>query len=452
MSEPARSSRSPLLWIGVQFLLVVLAVSRYDATSYVFRGTEAIDFFNWFWRYRLAGFLSFFDLLLVALVTLGAASLLASGRSTHRPFDMLVGGLLIAVAFAAAVRFLAREMEDTAQGFLFQLRNYLYFVATYFLFSRLSWAEHRRRHFAGLLAGLTVLTMVLSWWELGHTPPQFLLWKYGRYVNVRDLSDYLLIFFLQFWAAALLLEGLPRPWWQKAVVAAVLLHSLSGVYTGIGRGVILVYPVVFCYFAWYHGIFRRRWFAAAVASTALLGALGASYILLNAKRIRTESPLYIYLTFTSREAAVATRGRELTNFAGNLYYRGALLQGIGLGNKWYEFWPQPPDLGAFPRQEWDSRWHLGMHMPFLRLMLDFGLVGTAVVLTLFGAAFFSTMRALRSRGFDGPSKAFMLASWAVIGYQLSINNLASPKMNLFAGALLGAVAGMLHEATSVKQG
>ena len=445
-------SRFSLLFLGVQFLLVVLAVSRYDATSWVFRGTTTIDFYNFFWRYRLLGFLSFFDLLVATLIGLAAAGIAASGRWRARSFDPLIYVLLVAVVLSASLRFLQRDVEDTSQGFLYQLRNYAYFAAAYFLASRLRWAEGRRRWLAGLLAGLAGLTAVLSWWELGHTPPELIVSKYGRTMNVRDLSDYLFIFFLQFWVAALLLERVPRRWWQKALLAVVLVYSLYGVFFGVGRGLLIVYPGVFAYFAWYYRAFHRRWFVAGLTSALVLVTILGGYVLFNVARIGSESPFYVYTTFSSSDLSLSTRGFELLNFAGNLYHRHALLQGIGLGNKWYEFVAQPgEDLGAFPQPEWGSGWHLGVHVPFLRLVLDFGIVLTALLLILFGACFLSTMKALRSGRFDGVTRAFMLSSWAVIGYQLVVNNLSGPKTNLLAGLLLGALAGMLGEPASPQQ-
>ncbi len=447
-----KGGRFSLLFFGVQLLLVMLAVSRYDATSWVFRGTTAIDFYNWFWRYRLLGFLSFFDLLVAALIGLTAAGVAASGRWRPRCFDPLIYALLVAVALSTAIPFLPRDVEDTPQGFLYQLRNYAYFAAAYFLASRLRWAEGRRRWFAGLVAGLAGLTVVLSWWELGHTPPELIVSKYGRTMNARDLSDYLFTFFLQFWIAALLLERVPRRWWQRALLTVVLGYSLYGVFFGVGKGVLIVYPGVFVYFAWYYRAFHRRWFVAGLASALVLVTIVGGYVIFNAARIGSESPFYVYTTFSSSDISLSTRGFELLNFAANLYHRQALLLGIGLGNKWYEFWEQPgADLGAFPQQEWGSGWHLGMHVPFLRLVLDFGVVGTAVVLILFGAGFLSTMKALRSGRFDGVTRAFMLSSWAVMGYQVAVNNLSGPKTNLVAGLLLGALAGILDEPASPEQ-
>jgi hypothetical protein len=453
MSTPLHPGpRFSPLFLGVQVLLVVLAVSRYDATSFLFRGTDTIDFYNWFWRYRFLGFLSFFDLLVSVLIAMAAAGVAASGRWRPRCFDPLLQVLLAVVALSAAIRFLQLDVEDTYQGFLYQLRNYAYFAAAYFLASRLRWPVRRLRWFAGLAAGLAVLTVVLSWWEIGHTPPQLVVSKYGRTVNVRDLSDYLFTFFLQFWIAALLLERVPRQWWQKALLTAVLVHSLYGVFFGVGKGVLIVYPGVFFYFAWYYGFFHRRWFVAGLASALVLVTILGGYILLNVARIGSESPFYVYTTFSSSDLSLATRGWELMNFASNLYHRKALLLGIGLGNKWYEFWAPPgKDLGAFPPGEWGSDWHLGMHVPFLRLLLDFGILGTALVLIFFGACFLSTMKALRSGRFDRVTGSFMLSSWAVIGYQVSVNNLSGPKTNLFAGLLLGALAGILGEPASAEQ-
>jgi hypothetical protein len=426
-------------------LLLLLAVSRYDATSYLFRGTDTVDFFNWFWRHRFGGVLTFFDLLLAGLVALALASAIITRRWPSRPFDLLLVVLLVLCVLGTASWVFHRQEEDTLQGLLYQLRNYGYLVAACAIASRVRWDEPRRRFFGPYLGGLALLTIALSRWELGQTPRELLLWKYGRYVNVRDLNDYLLIFFLQFWVAALLLDGLPRRWWLRVAAAGLLGYSLLGVFTGIGRGVLVVYPLCFAFLAWHYRVLRRRWFAAAVGiGAAGLVGLG-SYVLLHSRAMEMESPLYIYTTFTSREAAVATRGQEATNFAANLYHRNALLTGIGVGNKWYEYVRQPPDLGAFPASEWDSPWHLGMHLPFVRILLDFGLLGGGVLIALFAAAFLASLRALRTREFDGPTRALVVAAWIVVGYQLVVNNLAGPKTNLIAGVLLGAIAGILHD-------
>jgi hypothetical protein len=437
------------LFIGAQLLLLLLAVSRYDASSLRFRGTTEIDFFNWFWRYRFFGFLTFFDLIVSALVSLTAVSILAHGRWRARPFDAILYVLGILLTVSIAVRFLQRDVEDSAQNTLFQLRSYAYFAAAYLVSSRVAWPRARRQYFIGLLAGAAVLTFVLSWWEIRNTPPIYLIVKYGRTLNMRDLSDYLFVFLLQFGAVAALLEGVPRRLWQKALLAGIALHGLFSVFTGVGRGVVIVYPVVFAYFAWYYGLLRRRWLVASLAVVLLVVTTAAAYVVLNAGRLGESSGLYIFTTFRPREPAVATRLQESMNFAANLYHRNGVLLGIGLGNKWFEFWPQPlDDLGAFPPQERDSHWHLGMHLPFLRLALDFGLLGTVALLSVLTAFFISTMNALRSGAVDGLTRAFILASWAVIGYHVSMNSLAGPKMNLLTGLLLGTIAGILDTIAS----
>jgi O-antigen ligase len=251
----------------------------------------------------------------------------------------------------------------------------------------------------------------------------------------------------------MLLERVPMRWWQRALLLAVVTYSLYDVFSGVGKGVLIVYPGVLVYFAWYFRFFRRRWFVAGVAGLlALVTGLGA-YVAVNAGRFDPGSPFYVYTTFTSRDLSVSTRTLELLNLGSNLYERKALLLGIGLGNKWFSYWPQPAeDLGAFPREEWGSDWHLGMHVPLLRLVLDFGVLGTGVLLALFGACFLSTMRALRSGRLDGVTRAFVLSSWAVIGYQVTVNNLSGPKTNLLAGVLLGVVAGLLSEPPAAEEG
>ena len=452
-SPGAPGLRLSPLFLGLQVLLLALAVSRYDATSFVFRGTSAIDFFNWFWRHRFLSFLSFFDLLIGALLGLTLLGVAASGRWRRRPFDSLIYALVLLVVVSSVIRFLHRDVEDSLQGFLFQLRNYAYFAAAYVVASRLAWTPRRTTWLAGFLTALAGLAALLSWWEISHTPPPLLVSKYGRPVNVRDISDYPLTFLFQFFALALLLERVPMRRWQKALVLAVVAYSLYGVFSGVGKGVLVVYPAVFFYFAWHYRFFTRRWFVAGLASLLVLVTGLGAYVVLNADRFDPASPFYVYTTFSSRDLSVSTRGVELLNFASNLYERKALLLGIGLGNKWFSYWPQPEeDLGAFPPPEWGSDWHLGMHVPLLRLTLDFGLLGLGAVLALFAACFLSTMRALRSGGFDGVARAFMLSSWAVIGYQITVNNLSGPKTNLLAGVLLGVVAGILSERSTSETG
>lgn len=439
------------LFLGLQLLLVMLAVSRYDATSFVFRGTTAIDFYNWFWRYRLLGFLSFFDLLVLALLVLAVLGVAASRRFHSRPFDSLVYLLVLLVAVSAVIRFLHRDAEDTPQGFLFQLRNYGYFAAAYLVASRVRWTTRRSHWLAGLMTALAGVVALLAWWETSHTPPQLLVSKYGRTVNVRDISDYPFTFLFQFFALALLLERAPMRWWQRSLLAAVVTYSLYSVFSGVGKGVLIVYPAVFVFFAWHYRFFHRRWFVAGLAGLLALAAGLGTYVVVNADSFDPASPFYVYTTFTSRDLSVSTRVVEVVNFVLNLYERKALLLGIGLGNKWFAYQPQPDeDLGAFPVQEWGSDWHLGMHVPLLRLTLDFGLLGAAALLLLLGACLLSTMKAMRSGRLDAFTRAFMLSSWAVIGYQVVVNNLSGPKTNLLAGVLLGMLAGLVSEARTTE--
>ena len=76
-----------LLYPATLVFLVVLAASRYEPTSMLFRGTTTIDAFGWFWRYRFLGALSFFDLFLGALTGLVVVEALARGRVRLSRFD-----------------------------------------------------------------------------------------------------------------------------------------------------------------------------------------------------------------------------------------------------------------------------------------------------------------------------------------------------------------------------
>jgi hypothetical protein len=454
--------RSSPLFLGVLVLLATLAISRYDATSFVYRWEGEIDFFNWFWRHRTLGFLSFFDFLMLALLGLAVAEVRASGRWQPRPFDGLALCLLALVGLSSGVRLLHAGAEDTTRAFLYQLRNYAYFVAAYAVASRLPWTSRRLRGFAGLAAGLAVVTMALSWWEISRVAPGEVItrhgltvavyvMKYGRTVSVRDLSDHVFLFFLHFGALALLLEGVARRGWQKVLLLAVVAHGLYGAFTGVGRGVLVVYVVVLACFAWHYGFVSRRWLRPALAvGLVLIVVLGASVLVWGTGE---GSPFHVYATFTSRDLATSTRVREALNLGANLHNRHAWLTGIGLGSKWYEYWPQPEaDRGAYPPREWESNWHLGTHLAFARLLLDFGLLGTSVLLAFFSASLWLTMRAVRSGELDGFTRAFMVTSWAVVGYQVCINSLSGPKETLVAGLLMGAMAGTLSQAASAEQG
>src|SRR5438477_9241410 len=124
--------RLPLLLLGVQVLLVVLGISRYDATSFTFRGTDVIDFFNFFWRFRIAGVLSVFDLLMVALIGLTLANTWIRGRLRGSAFDRLLLTLIALVVVSIVSKAFYHTAEDTVQDFLFKLRDFIYFGGIYF--------------------------------------------------------------------------------------------------------------------------------------------------------------------------------------------------------------------------------------------------------------------------------------------------------------------------------
>src|SRR6266496_1057523 len=173
------------LFRAVQVLLVVLAVSRYDATSFLFRGEETIDFFNWFWRRRWFGMFSFFDFLLGGLFVL--AILTKKSRSSRSGFDAFVPLLALLVGVSILVRYSSQGAFDTRQDFLFQLRNYLYLALSYFIARRLRWNEARFLSTMRLLLALAVVVVALYYVETIALPEGMRVSKYGRLANVRDV-------------------------------------------------------------------------------------------------------------------------------------------------------------------------------------------------------------------------------------------------------------------------
>jgi hypothetical protein len=441
-SRPRRSGRhreARLVPILLKGFLLLLAISRYEPTSLVFRGTEVIDFFGWFWRFRLFGALSPVDLALAGLIL---AAMIFGDRPRPRA-DGFLPLLAFLVAVGAVVRMLSRGPEDTSQDFFFQLRNYAYLGGIYFVARRIRWSETRLQSILAWIVGLAVVTMALSFAEGLYLPAESRVYKYGRFVSLRDVADYPLILFAQLWLVGLALERVPRSWATRLALWAAIAYSLYGAFTGIGKAVLFFYPVFLAYFVWTYRLYRRVWFSAT-AALLFLGAAGlVAYLGVRRPEIEETSPLYIYTTFTSGDPSLSTRRTELANFSQNMNHRRGWLWGIGLGTKWREYVDQPQDLAAYPPQERDLGMHLGVHVPFLRLAYDFGLVGCAF-LGVFGLVRFRRFRkAVRNLAWRPATRAFLHAAALTIGYQVAVNNLSGPKTNLVAGVLLAALHGAL---------
>jgi hypothetical protein len=350
------------------------------------------------------------------------------------------------VAVSIVVRSVMQGPADTRQDFLFQLRNYLYLGVTYFIVRQLRWDERRFRSIMKLLLALSALVVLLFLVEAAVLPAGFRVSKYGRTATVRDVADFAFILFAQLWLIAVALEHLPRRWGQRILLFAMIAYTFYSTFTGIGKAILVVYPAYLVYFFFHYRLYRKAVVVGALALglLALVGLVG--YLAVVNPVIEPSSPLYIYTTFTSDDPSVSTRRSELVNFRENLSRRGGWLLGIGLGVKWFEYYDQPPDLGAFPEAERGLPWHLGVHVPLVRLAYDFGPFGLALLLAFFGQRFLRSVRSLRSAWLQPSTRAFVQAGWLAVAYEIFINNLGVPKGILLVGVLFGCMRGLLDTA------
>ena len=454
--EARRPTRRPsprgdqLLFRAIQLVLVVVAISRYDATSYIFRGEEAVDFFNWFWRRRWFGVLSFFEFALLGLIGIALLVIAFRRRQLARRFDGFALLITALVAASLLVRYVTQGPADTRQDLLFQLRNYVYLVLTYLLARRIEWDESRFRSMMGLVLGLGAVVILLYFFETRVLPQGFWVGKFGRYATVRDVSDFAFILFGQFWLIALALERFPARWPHRIALLSLIAYVLYSTFTGIGKTALFVYPAYLAYFFFHYRLYRRPVFVALLGLGVLALAGLVAYMARVGPPVEPTSPLYVYTTFRSDDLSVSTRSVEFANFLENLGRRGAWLQGLGLGSKWFEYRDQPPDAAAFPAQERGTPWHLGVHVPLLRLGYDFGLIGLVILLAFFAGRFVAAERFLGRSVLRPSTRAFVQAAFVAIGYELFVHNLGVPKTNLLVGVLLGSVRGLTESGVHLR--
>lgn len=445
-TAPARASRAgiPLVFLMIQVFLVFLAVSRYEATSFLFRGTDTIDFFNWFWRKRWLGLFSFFDFSLAGLLAVAVIGSAVSRSREGRRRELLLPLLIFLVVVSALVRYFTAGPQDTTQDFFYQLRNYAYFAGLYFVARHVRWNEERFRFTMGLVVALAIVTVILSLAESRYLDQSLRAYKYGRFAALRDVQDIVFLLFVQFWLIGLALERFPKQWSRRALLLGAIAYSVYDSFTGTGKAILLIYPVVLAFFAWRYRLYRRLWFVLLCGAGVLaIGGLVA-YMEIVRPDIEPTSPLYVYTTFTSEDVSVSTRRTQVRNFEANMSRRHAWVQGLGLGTKWYEYYDQPTDYAAFPESEWDLPWHFGVHIPFARIAYDFGVPGLFLFVGYLAWRFRQSLRFLRTAPVDASTRAYVQAAWLVIAYQVGIHNLATPKANLLAAVLLASVQGLGH--------
>jgi hypothetical protein len=268
------------------------------------------------------------------------------------------------------------------------------------------------------------------------------VFKYGRFAELRDVADFSILLFAVVFLAALLLAGRPRRRITRVAAVVIVAWAVWSVATGVGKGPVFVVAFSFLYLAVSYRLHRRPWFlASAVALAAAVAGL-VFWFLAALPTIERGSPLFLYTTFRADDGSVSTRLAEVRNIAANLDRRNGWLWGIGLGNRWYEYVEQPEDLGAFPEHEQGQPWHLGTHVPLGRLVFDFGPLGLGLLLAVFGVRFWRSRRLLGRSSTPAITCACIHAAWLAIAYELLVNSLSIPKGALFAGILLGALAGV----------
>lgn len=431
-AEPQVRRSLPFRWL--LFVLTVVALSRYDATSLQFRGTDAVDIFNWVWRVKAFGAVSLIDVLLGIGVIV---ALVFPDPDRPRRLDLFLPLLAALVAISAISRAFHTGPFDTAQEGLFQLRNYLYTGAAYLAATRIHWTAARIQKLSLWLTVLAGITLLLTLWE-AVTWPEYRVSKYGRFANVRDVTDYVFILFAQFWLFGVALRLPKKRQVLRAALAAVIAYSFYDAMTGIGKAALLIYPLALLYFVWQYRLYRRLWFWGIAGAVLVAVVALAAVIWFQAISIEAGSRLFVYKTFTATDSSVSTRAAEVVNTGKNLSRNFQWLTGLGLGTRWYEYQEQPPDLGAFPEQEQGVSYHYGIHIPFARLLFDLGVPAFLLLLALFYRRFTTSVRTAR-RSLDPLFAPFVHAAWLTVAYQVSINNLSVPKPNILVGALLAVL-------------
>src|SRR4051812_33252628 len=321
--RPPLSASLSLQWIGAITFLILLALSKYDPTSFLERGTNAIDLLSWFWRFRVAGVFSFFDVFLGLLLGLLALRTLISRRFSRSRFDGLVATTALIVVAGIISGEISRGSQDTTTDLLFQIRNYVYLFAIYFVVSRLAWTESRYRALSVVVVSLAVAVTVLGWWETSHTDIQYRLSKYGRLSTARDATDGVFPLYAQLLLLSLLCERLPRRPLLRALVGVAAAYSLYDVFTSASKTLVALYPLALGYLVLHYRLYRRRWFGLVLALVIVGGA--AIILLLSNLATMLQDPasaLYVYSTFVNPEdMSNATRLNQVINFVPNMLDR-----------------------------------------------------------------------------------------------------------------------------------
>jgi len=427
--------------------LAIVGLSRYDPFSFTFRFTDKIDFWGWWWRYKFLGLVSPIDLLLGVFVgTVGLAQL-SRGRLVKKPFDPFMAALSLVALVAAVLGAVGHAEQDVWKDWLFQVRGLAFICGMYFVVSRLPWSERKVVLLLWYLVALALVVLALGFLEMMRTPPELRIIKYGKPLLKRDNADGIFSLFLTFLPIIVLLEGPRLRRLYKLALVVFFGYQLFNLSTSVFTTRTIIVFGTLVYLGWHYRLHRRReWMISGVAVLVLVLAVAFSQVLMglaSPKHWVARSPLRV---IRADNLSVATRVMEMQNVFANLVNRLALLQGLGLGRKWYEFYPQPNDPGAWPPEEQGARWHLGVHVPILDMLLMFGLMGTTTVLgLLLRTVLFYRKILLEMTNWQIRVMGQIALLLGVITFIFDLN---VPKVNIYTGVMwgiLGAIAPLLTQ-------
>ncbi len=132
----------------------------------------------------------------------------------------------------------------------------------------------------------------------------------------------------------------------------------------------------------------------------------------------------------------STRINQAINIPLNLDRNSAWLLGMGIGTRWQEIVPAPPDFAAYTSEKFESNWHVVIHNPIYHVLFRFGLVGTMLLIAaelLAVLRYLETMRATPSPWQRAQIVALMSA-WVPLSFWA---HFLKPTTGFVVGILMG---------------
>jgi uncharacterized protein (DUF486 family) len=340
------------------------------------------------------------------------------------------------------IHFLLPGPADDIGGYISRARDCVYLCFGYIIASRLRWTEDRFLKCMWFMLAMAAMAVILGLLQMYLIPTALRLMRQGAsYTALKDLQDVTLLAFAQFWLFAFLCSPIRiKAWWGPVLLCAAVYGFFATIASGSLTAVVL-YPILLAAMWAYYKTFR----SPALLTGVLVGAAAAAVGILFVLVAGAESSGSVLRQFTSHSQSVDTREVEVLNLASNLLERGAPEFGIGLGSKWHEDVPQPPDDGAWPPEEIGSTWHIGMHSPGERTLLDFGVLGLFMIWGSFWLAFRHSQKVMKIRAKNPLTMTFACGIWAAITFPMVVGDLTGAKATLLCGLLLGIMLGLADD-------